>query len=157
MTSSAGWRIDFAQASRNFAAQQVLAPLDLRFEPGRINLLLGPNGAGKTTLLKLAAGLLSPSSGVVSINRVDLRNAGPGLRQRIGFAAHDSFLYPDLTGRENLQFAAAMAGVGAAVAQWYAGGRRGDRGALVDAAYDQISAAASLLEQPLPARPSHPS
>lgn len=47
--------------------------------------------------------------------------------------------------------AAAMAGVGAAVAQWYAGGQLRDRGSLVDAAYAQIATAATLLDEPLPA------
>jgi heme exporter protein CcmB len=40
-----------------------------------------------------------------------MRRAGPGLRRRIGFVSHESLLYPDLTGRENLEFHARLFGV----------------------------------------------
>ena len=55
--------------------------------------------------------------------------------------------------RPGILAAAAMAGTGAAVARWYAAGKRGDRSALVDQAYDQIASAAVLLDEPLPVVP----
>ena len=48
---------------------QIVALEDVTFrvEPGRIIGLLGPNGSGKTTLMKLANGLLTPTSGTLTI------------------------------------------------------------------------------------------
>ena len=70
-------------------------------------MVLGPNGAGKTTLLRILAGLTRPSAGVVTVDGRSLRES-PGLRRRIGFLSHQSFLYDDLTPLENLEFAAGL-------------------------------------------------
>jgi len=80
----------------------VLFPLSFEIGPGEALALLGPNGSGKTTLLRLIAGLERPSDG-----RVELSEASPG----IGFAGHDSYLYEDLSGVENLRFAVQMGGL----------------------------------------------
>jgi AcrR family transcriptional regulator len=74
-----------------------------------------------------------------------------GLQQRATRALADRLgLEPRRDLRPAILAAAAMAGVGAAVAQWYAADQQGDRGALIDAAYEQIATAASLLDEPLP-------
>ena len=44
---------------------QVVAPIDLSIEPGKIIALLGPSGCGKSTLLRILSGLSKPSSGEV--------------------------------------------------------------------------------------------
>ena len=73
------------------------------------------------------------------------------LQQRATRALADRLnLDPSRDLRPAILAAAAMAGAGAAVAQWYASDQQGDRGALVDAAYEQIATAASLLDEPLP-------
>jgi ABC-type multidrug transport system ATPase subunit len=73
--------------------------------------LLGPNGAGKSTLLAILATLLVPSAGTVHYGTLSAREAGPDLRGRIGLLAHDLHLYPELTGRENLEFFARLYGL----------------------------------------------
>ncbi len=97
--------------TKDFGYQHVLRGVGFAVEEGEYIALLGSNGAGKTTLLRMIAGLSRPSSGTVSIAGVDLRRAGPGLRRRIGFVSHESLLYPELTGRENLAFHAKLFGV----------------------------------------------
>lgn len=66
------------------------------FRPGTITVILGDNGAGKSTLLRIIAGLLNQTSGTCEA-------AG-----RIGYMAHASMLYDELTGLENLRYFAAL-------------------------------------------------
>ena len=68
---------------------------------GRLYGLLGENGAGKTTLLRIVAGLARASHGNVTVlGSRDLRQVSG----RIGFMAHATLLYEELTARENLAY-----------------------------------------------------
>lgn len=53
--------------SKKYGNTVGLLPTDLTLPSGKIIGLLGPNGSGKTTLIKLIAGLLTPTSGTISI------------------------------------------------------------------------------------------
>ncbi len=96
---------------KSFGTQAALADIDLDVSAGSYVAVMGGNGAGKTTLLKVIAGLASPSRGRVTVAGVDMRRAGPRLRRLVGFVSHESMLYPDLTGRENLTFYAGLFGL----------------------------------------------
>jgi heme ABC exporter ATP-binding subunit CcmA len=76
----------------------------LRVEPGDAILLYGPNGAGKTTLLRLLATLARPSEGEVLFGGKDVHPHAASAKAAIGFVSHATFLYGDLTVRENLKF-----------------------------------------------------
>lgn len=54
--------------TKRYGYKTALDSINLNIERGRIIGLLGPNGSGKTTLIKLINGLLSPSSGLITIN-----------------------------------------------------------------------------------------
>ena len=73
-------------------------------------LLTGDNGAGKTTLLRLLATAIRPTRGSISLFGRELRpNGGLGLlaiRRRLSLLTHQSYLYDDLSARENLDIAA---------------------------------------------------
>jgi molybdate transport system ATP-binding protein len=84
--------------------------VDIRLEPGNFYTLFGKSGAGKTTILKILAGLLPPDEGFISVNgQVWLDTAKkinlPPQQRRIGFVFQDYALFPNMTVRENLQYA----------------------------------------------------
>jgi len=83
-----------------------LATFDLELAKGVSLAVLGPNGAGKSTLLRLMAGLARPTSGCLEIDGVPAHQRAA--RAKVGFIGHASHLYPDLTARENLIFAAKL-------------------------------------------------
>ncbi len=94
---------------KKFARTVGLVGLDLELAKGVSLALLGPNGAGKSTLLRLMAGLARPTSGTLEIDGVLAHQRAA--RAKVGFIGHESHLYPDLTARENLVFAAKLHGV----------------------------------------------
>lgn len=59
--------LEAKELSKSYGSVQALDKINLMLTPGKIIGLLGPNGSGKTTLVKLAAGLLTPNSGSISI------------------------------------------------------------------------------------------
>jgi heme exporter protein A len=95
--------------TKRFGHTVALDGLDLDVDAGVSLAVLGPNGAGKSTLLRLIAGLARPSAGQLSIDGEDARRRG--VRARVGYIGHATLLYPALTARENLVFAARMQAV----------------------------------------------
>ncbi len=88
-----------------------LRGVSLRVEPGELVTIMGPTGAGKTTLLKMVATLLLPTKGEVLVwgNRVGEEDSE--VKRRVGFVVSDErSFYWRLTGRENLEFFAALQG-----------------------------------------------
>ena len=77
--------------------------------PGRVLVLLGPNGSGKTTTLKLISTLLLPDSGRILLAGAETRTDCSRARRDVGFAvANERSFFPRLSGRENLDFFAAL-------------------------------------------------
>lgn len=100
---------------KRFGPVAALRGIDLDVPAGTLLAVLGPNGAGKSTLLRLLAGLSRPSGGSLRVGDgpADRREA----RRRIGYIGHATLLYPALTARENLLFAARLYGVAGAPAR----------------------------------------
>lgn len=92
--------------TRRFGRVTVFRDLDLTVGPGELWLVAGRNGSGKSTLLRILAGLLAAQSGTVTIGGIALDRRDPETRRGIGYVAHETMLYDDLTLRENLVFAA---------------------------------------------------
>ncbi|HEY5649852.1 MAG TPA: ABC transporter ATP-binding protein, partial [Acidimicrobiia bacterium] len=95
--------------SKWFGQKVAVSDLSCSFGPG-ITGLLGPNGAGKTTLLRMICGLLRPSDGTVSILGADPRRDHRVYAQAALVPEEDA-VYPFLTAREFVTYAADLAGV----------------------------------------------
>lgn len=87
--------------SKLFGRFAALHDLSAALPAGRLYALLGENGAGKTTLVRIIAGLARPTRGTARVlGSNDLRTVSA----RIGYMAHATLLYDDLTARENLEY-----------------------------------------------------
>ncbi|GAA2260555.1 ABC transporter ATP-binding protein [Streptomyces atrovirens] len=83
-------------------AAWALRDCSFRLPAGRVCAVVGPNGAGKSTLLAIAAGLLAPTDGTITV----LGTAPAAARPRVGFVDQDKPLYPQLTVDETLRMGA---------------------------------------------------
>ena len=64
--------IEVSHVSRNFGDFRAVNDVSFSIPTGQIVGLLGPNGAGKTTTMRMITGFLSPSSGTVKIDGIDI-------------------------------------------------------------------------------------
>lgn len=85
--------------------------LDIDIDPGSIVGFIGPSGSGKTTTVHLLTGVLVPDSGTAEVLGERPLSFTRDTRARIGYMPQESILYPDLTLRENLNFAASLYGM----------------------------------------------
>jgi len=96
--------------TRRFGKRWALTGIDLCLAGGECLAIFGPNGAGKTTLLRVIGGLLDPSGGAARVAGIALP-ADERVRARVGLISHHTMLYPALTARENVAFAARLYGL----------------------------------------------
>ena len=96
--------------TRRFGRRWALRGVDFEVERGEACALLGANGTGKTTLLRVLATLLRPTTGTVEVLGLDVGAGGDAIRRRAGLMPPAGHAYEELTGLENLRFAARMAG-----------------------------------------------
>ncbi len=82
--------------------------LSFSAEKGQIYGFLGPNGAGKSTTMNIMTGCLAPTSGTVIVDGMDLQQKPEKVKQRIGYLSELPPLYPEMTVREYLTFAAKL-------------------------------------------------
>src|SRR5262245_56140106 len=83
--------------------------VDLQIQRGEIFGLLGPNGAGKSTTIRMLCTLLEPTSGTARVNSFDVVKQANEVRRSLGTVlAGERSIYWKLTGRENLEYFAAL-------------------------------------------------
>jgi ABC-2 type transport system ATP-binding protein len=96
------------------AGKRVILALDgitAQVRPGMVTGLIGPDGAGKTTLMRLAAGLLRPDSGRLTVLGIDVLREPLKVQTSIGYMPQRFGLYEDLTVQQNLDLYADLQGV----------------------------------------------
>jgi heme exporter protein A len=96
--------LEVRNVTKFFGDLAALKEVSLGIRCGESALLYGPNGAGKTTLLRMLASLARPSSGEVLFDGKNIEHDGASAKAAIGFVSHATFLYGELTVRENLKF-----------------------------------------------------
>ena len=93
---------------KQFGRFAALRGVTAEFSGGKLYAILGDNGAGKTTLLRTLAGLNQPSSGEVTILGASKFH---DVCQQVGYMAHPSLLYDEMSGMENLDYFARLYGI----------------------------------------------
>jgi heme ABC exporter ATP-binding subunit CcmA len=93
---------------KQFGRFAALRGVSADFAAGRLYAIVGENGAGKTTLLRSLAGLTRPTRGSISmLGTTDLRS----VCRQVGYMAHPSLLYDEMSGMENLRYFARLYGI----------------------------------------------
>jgi ABC-2 type transport system ATP-binding protein len=143
--------------TRTFGDRVAVRDLSLAVSAGEIVSLLGPNGAGKTTTMRMLAGLILPTAGRISINRVELSAATEGVvRRAVGLLTEAPGLWERLSVRSNLLTYARLQGldqpgrrVDAVLKQMDLSDRAGDAaGKLSKRLKQRVAIARALVHEP---------
>ena len=114
--------IDASHLSKAFKTRtglvQAVCNVGFTAHDGQITGLLGPNGAGKTTTLRMLYTLMSPDTGAVRVDGIDVAQNPDEVRRRLGVLPDARGVYKRLTARENIAYFGRLHGMSeAAIAQ----------------------------------------
>ncbi len=104
--------LEAVDLAKHYGDLVALRGLSLTVEPGEVFCLLGANGAGKTTTIQLFLGFIAPTSGSARIGGQDVATHSLETKSKLAYIPENVMLYPNLTGFENLEFFATLAGRG---------------------------------------------
>jgi heme exporter protein A len=99
------------QITKSYGHFPALRGVDLDVATGTATTMFGRNGAGKTTFLKIVSTLARASSGAMTVGGHDIAAEPEQVRRNIGFLSHNTYVYRDLTPRENLRFFSKLYGL----------------------------------------------
>ncbi|MCC6093411.1 MAG: ABC transporter ATP-binding protein [Eubacterium sp.] len=100
--------IEVEHLTRRFGDHIAVNDLSFTADKGTIYGFLGPNGAGKSTTMNMMTGYVAPSSGTVKIDGFDITKQPEEAKKRIGYLPEIPPVYPDMTVKEYLFFAAEL-------------------------------------------------
>jgi ABC-2 type transport system ATP-binding protein len=103
--------ITVAQLGKRYGDLVAVNDVSLTAKAGEVFGLLGPNGAGKSTTIGCISGLLTPTSGRITVLGHDVVTDSRAARQELGIVPQDLALYEDLSARENLAYWGAAYGL----------------------------------------------
>lgn len=93
-----------SKLAKSYGENQAVRGITFSIPKGEIFGLLGPNGAGKSTTISMLAGLVPPTSGMISIKGMDLSRNLAAAKAHIGLVPQEIALYPTLSAWDNLVF-----------------------------------------------------
>lgn len=96
--------ISVQNLTKIYGQQRAIDEVSFEIEPGEIVGFLGPNGAGKTTTMKIITCFLTPSSGTVEIDDLNIVDHSLEIRRKIGYLPENNPLYLDMYVHEFLRF-----------------------------------------------------
>ena len=103
--------IQFQDVTRAYGNSLALKGISTEIRRGEIVGFLGPNGAGKTTTMKLLTGYITPTSGTITVDGLDVVRDSVEIRRRIGYLPENAPVYHDMTVAEYLSFMGAARGL----------------------------------------------
>lgn len=101
--------------AKSYGENRAVREISFSLPRGEIFGLLGPNGAGKSTTISMLAGLLSPTSGQITIKGLNLSENLLKVKQYVGLVPQEIALYPTISARDNLIFWGQVYGLHGAV------------------------------------------
>jgi len=107
---------------KRFMRDEVIKGISFEVNNGEIYGLLGPNGSGKSTTLKIISGILSPTSGKVEVEGIDVTKDPIEVKRIVGYVPETPVLYESLTPKELFSFIGSIRNIPANVLE-----RRVDR------------------------------
>ncbi|PIP54125.1 MAG: gliding motility-associated ABC transporter ATP-binding subunit GldA [Bacteroidetes bacterium CG23_combo_of_CG06-09_8_20_14_all_32_9] len=100
--------ISVKSITKLYGNQKALDNVSFEISSGEIFGFLGPNGAGKSTMMRIITGFISPSSGKVLVNNLDILEKNIAVKKQIGYLPENNPLYLDMYVREYLYFIARL-------------------------------------------------
>jgi len=94
--------IEVSELTKKFGNVTAVNQITFNVNKGEIFGFLGPNGAGKTTTIRMLTGLLTPDSGYVFIDGVDMKRSPIKAKMKIGVIPEMGNIYVDLTAKQNI-------------------------------------------------------
>ena len=103
--------IDVQEFHKSYERTPAVRGLTFAVQPGQVLGLIGPNGAGKTTTMRAISGMITPTSGRLSVAGHDVVSDPVTAKQMLAYVPDDPQLFWDLTVEQHLAFTAAAYGV----------------------------------------------
>ena len=103
--------IEVSHLTREYSGRPAVSDLSFTVEDGQVYGLLGPNVAGKSTIMNIITGYLAATSGTVTVDGHPLPEEADAAKACVGYLPETPPLYPEMTVKEYLTFAAELKGV----------------------------------------------
>lgn len=97
--------------TKTFEGETAVSDVSFEVPAGTIFGYVGPSGSGKTTTVRMLTGVYPPSEGRLAVFGTPPSDFTTDVRRRLGYMPQHFVLYPDLSVRQNLSFAASMYGL----------------------------------------------